>query len=150
MALLLGCSTKKSAGQPGFSIAGNGVEIVPAPGMSAALLDNGTVIFGPRVDRPLPNPVNNVAVKAGKPPTKPLVARQSGVLTILSDGEEGTTSIALGRGMTSYDGVLLSAQTSTHTGPWVLIVAGKEQAWKVGERIDVSDDGAGFTTFATK
>ena len=142
---MVACGSSSSSTPPRLAIAGHGVQLVPAPSTSAALLPNGVVIFGPRADAPLPARVRNVAVKPGTPPTGTLVPHPDGAITIYSDGNPGTTSIATGVEMTSYEGVLVDASPSPRTGAWVIVADGKEQAWTSGVRLDVAADGHSFT-----
>ena len=131
-----------ATGAPALAIVGYGVELVPAPGISAAQLPNGVVIFGPRADKALPaGTLRNVAVKPGKPPTGPLTAHPQTRIVILSDGAPDTTAVALGDGMTSYDGVLTSVKLSPESGAWQVVVDGAKRPWAAGERINAADEG---------
>lgn len=137
-------SASKTAPALPLAIVGHGVQLVPAPSIGVAQLENGVLIFGPRADAAPQGQIKNAAVKPGKPPTGPLTPHVTGSVTMLSDGAADTTAVALGVGMTSYDGVLVSLTLSPHQGPWVIAVDGKDQAWTAGQRLSVEADGHTF------
>jgi hypothetical protein len=132
---------------PVLAIAGYGIQVVLAPTTSATVLDNGALILGPRAGAPLPAQIQNALATPGKPPTRALAPHAQGQMTVYSDGATGTTQIATGVGMTTFDGVLEDVSLSPRTGAWTIVSDGRDQAWAPGVRLDVADDGYNFTLF---
>ena len=148
--LAVGLLACQASSKPELAIVGHGVKIVPAPSTSAALMENGVLIFGPPANAPLPTEIKNVAVKPGKPPTAPLQPRPFEQATIYSDGAPDTTAVVTGVGMTSFDGVLAEVTLSTRAGAWTIVFDGKDQEWAPGRRLDVGADGHSFKLEAVR
>ncbi len=122
------------------AIVGHGVRLTPAAGVSFAQIANGALVFGPAADKPLTGKPKNVLVKPGRPPTAALTAHPLGPFVLFSDGAADTTSVALGDGMTTYDALLSEVAVTSKDGDWTLVVDGKDQPWKAGQRVDVGED----------
>jgi hypothetical protein len=123
-----------------IAIVGHGLRLTPAPSVSCAQIANGALMFGPRADKPLTGKPKNVLVRPGRPPAAALTAHPLGPFVLFSDGAADTTSVALGDGMTTYDAVLSEVAVTAKDGDWTLVVDGKEQPWKVGQRVDIGED----------
>lgn len=122
-----------------LSIAGYGIEARPKLPVNVAHLEKGTLIFGPSVGEAKARAAHgqelqNLFVSPGNPPRGPLAKRRlpGTELSIYSTGEEGTTSLALGRGQESYDSILDDLRTAPHPAHWTLLMRDHAIQWPAG------------------
>jgi len=109
-------------------VAGYGVEAKPNMPVGVSHLANGVLIFGP-ITRSAE--VRNVALVPKRSPTAPVERRADDRLggDIYSSGENDTTYLALGVGMTAYEPVLETFRTAGRSAGWRLVTGDYEVRW---------------------
>jgi hypothetical protein len=119
-----------------LSIIGHGISARPILPASVAHLADGTLVLGP-FDLPAAKAsgtVRTVCIQAGTPPTRAFIKHAMSETSIVtySTEERGSTKLALGTGMQSYDDVLSSFGTAPHDEPWRIVTDNHEIAWPAG------------------
>jgi hypothetical protein len=117
-------------------IAGYGVEVALRLPVGVAHLEDGTLIFGPMnaavaKAQAAQGGLKNVLLKPGKAPTGAIENRPipGSPIVTYSSGQEGTTQLALGNGMDSYEAVLEGFRAADHPAQWTLVTDDHEIRW---------------------
>lgn len=117
-------------------IAGYGVEAKPKLPAGVAHLEDSTLIFGPMNAAPAKaqaaqGGLKNVLLKPGKAPRGVLEKRPipGSPIVTYSTGQEGTTQLALGNGMDSYEAVLEGFRATDGPAQWTIVTDDHEIRW---------------------
>ncbi|MEZ4237605.1 MAG: hypothetical protein R3F59_15945 [Myxococcota bacterium] len=111
-------------------IAGYGVEATPRLPVGVAHLEDDTLIFGPmNAAQAEQGGVRNALLRPGDAPTAAIEKRPGTPVVTYSSDQPGTTVLALGNGMDSYEAVLTGFRAADQPPQWTLVTDGYEIRW---------------------